>query len=1071
MTKKIKISQISDIHWRGSTRLEEYTKSFERLFELLKEEQPDIILCTGDIFHTKTQNITPEIVDKLVWMFQELMKIAPVRTILGNHDGNLANVARQDVISPIVKALGSAPQLLLYKESGNYTDPHFDNINWCVFSCFDKEGWSKVSRVENKTNIALFHGSISGCQTDGGYRMTTGEETISFFDDFDFVLMGDIHKMQFMAERKDVNGIDKPWIGYPGSLIQQNFGEDVSKGYLTWEIQDKEVWDVTFTEVDNYQPFLTIPWSKDLLQTIAKVREAVKDNFLPGTRYRFSSQTNISEVEQRQLQEFLKVEKKAEEVVFKIDVATNLDNIQTNFIKTQKTSLRNNPEVLLGLYEEYLNNNQAAHPLSLEQRTQAKKIIEDYLAKFNSSESEDAVRDVNWSIKSMKFDNTFRYGEGNSIDFSKLDGIVGIFAPNRAGKSSVVGTMMYSLFNATDRGPVKTAHVINRNQTACKVVTHLDINGTDYVIERTSQKDEPKKKRKKEVDDEKTSTSLTITKVLPDGSTMPVTGISRDDSDKELRKLIGTSEDFLLTSFASQGDMDRFIREGATERKSILSRFLDLDIFKKLTEYSKADCSELNIKTKRYSDVQWEQVIENCNKDIQTLTAGKLVLESRIMEKKVVLDDLKGWLLTKEKQFDIATIHELEKQISAKERIIANLQIQESSTSELIKVKQSELLQVVLTLKGINIEDLESSNEKLLELKGSLSELETTFKVESNTLDHQEKSVKKLDVVPCGDQFPQCHYIKDSHANKELLVEQKKLVEKLSKEYSATKEVFEEIVNKKIADGIREYRTLTEKKTKLESALAELRSSLSNSKMSQTLTEKEEAKGKLEKLKLALEDSIEQTIDEKKLELKLIQEEIDSCENQRANTLVQLGSSSQKLEQHLKEKEECTLILNDLQIFESVYKAFSKNGIPAMILKSQLPAINSELHKILSSVVDFSIVLETDTSSNVMDVFIEDKTSRRVIETASGMEKMIASLALRVVLTTLTNMPKSNMFILDESFGPLDDVSIHQCLQLMNLLKSYYKIILVITHIAPIKEIADKLIDIRVDESYSYINV
>ena len=107
-----------------------------------------------------------------------------------------------------------------------------------------------------------------------------------------------------------------------------------------------------------------------------------------------------------------------------------------------------------------------------------------------------------------------------------------------------------------------------------------------------------------------------------------------------------------------------------------------------------------------------------------------------------------------------------------------------------------------------------------------------------------------------------------------------------------------------------------------------------------------------------------------------------------------------------------------------------------MILMSQLPAINQELHKILSSVVDFSIVLETDTSSNVMDVFIEDKTSRRVIETASGMEKMIASLALRVVLTTLTNLPKSNMFILDESFGPLDDVSIHQCLQLMTLLKN-----------------------------------
>ncbi len=1070
MTKKIKISQISDIHWRGSTRLEEYTKSFERLFELLREEKPDIILCTGDIFHTKTQNITPEIVDKLVWMFQQLMEIAPVRSILGNHDGNLANAARQDVISPIVKALNASPQLLLYKDSGSYVDPHFDNINWCVHSCFDKDGWSRVEQDPTKVNIALFHGSITGCQTDGGYRMAGGEENISFFHDFDFVFMGDIHKMQFMAERQDANGIDKPWIGYPGSLIQQNFGEEVVKGFLTWTVEDRNNWDVSFTEVDNYQPFLTIPWEMDLTTTIAKTREVVKDNFLPGSRFRFTSQTNISEVEQRQLQEFLKAEKKAEEVVFKIDVVSNLNNIQTNSIKTQKTSLRNNPKVLLNLYNEYVANNQAAHPLSEDQKEQAKKIIGEYLAKFNASEIDDAVRDVNWSIKSMEFDNTFRYGEGNTIDFSKLDGIVGIFSPNRTGKSSVVGTMMYSLFNATDRGPVKTAHVINKNKTSCKVRTHLDISGVDYVIERTSQKDEPKKRRSKTVDDEKTSTSLTITKVLPDGSTLPVTGISRDDSDKELRKLIGTSEDFLLTSFASQGDMDRFIREGATERKSILSRFLDLDIFKKLTEYSKADCSELNVKTKRYSDVQWEQLIDGSRAEIQNLMAAKTVLESRIAEKKNLLEDIKTWLFTKEKEFDIATINDLTRQISVKEKLIESLQLQEATISEQIKLKQSELLQVNLLLQGLNIEELETKSSEMLKMKDTLSNLETSFKVSKNTLEYQEKSVRKLDVVPCGDTFPSCHYIKDAHENKELLIEQKKLVESLGKEYESLKITVDDLLAQKISERLKEHRTLTEKKNRLESILAGLRSQQVNIKVSSSILEKEELKIKLEKLKSALSETIEQDILDKKAELLSTKEELEASEDKRANTLVLLGSWNNKLEQYLEEKKECAAILNDLQVFESVYKAFSKNGIPAMILKSQLPAINAELEKILSSIVDFSIVLETDTTSNVMDVFIEDKNSRRVIETASGMEKMIASLALRVVLTTLTNMPKSNMFILDESFGPLDDASIHQCLQLMNLLKSYYKLILVITHIAPIKEIADKFIDIRTDDNYSYIN-
>ena len=187
--------------------------------------------------------------------------------------------------------------------------------------------------------------------------------------------------------------------------------------------------------------------------------------------------------------------------------------------------------------------------------------------------------------------------------------------------------------------------------------------------------------------------------------------------------------------------------------------------------------------------------------------------------------------------------------------------------------------------------------------------------------------------------------------------------------------------------------------------------------------------------------------------------------------MVSLGSRKQTLEQSTKEKEECSHILSELQIYESIYKAFSKNGIPAMILKLQLPAINQEMDKILSNHFDFKITLETDTASNVMDVFIEDSTGKRVIEVASGMEKMVTSIALRVALTNLSSLPKSDMFILDEGFGALDDEALPQCLQLLGILKTYFRVILVVSHIGPIKEIADKIIDIHNDGTYSFVQV
>ena len=72
------ICQISDVHWRTQARHKEYTEAFESLFKLLKEKvKPDLIINTGDFYHTKTSSISPEIIERLSWCFNELASIAP----------------------------------------------------------------------------------------------------------------------------------------------------------------------------------------------------------------------------------------------------------------------------------------------------------------------------------------------------------------------------------------------------------------------------------------------------------------------------------------------------------------------------------------------------------------------------------------------------------------------------------------------------------------------------------------------------------------------------------------------------------------------------------------------------------------------------------------------------------------------------------------------------------------------------------------------------------------------------------------------------------------------------------
>jgi exonuclease SbcC len=77
------------------------------------------------------------------------------------------------------------------------------------------------------------------------------------------------------------------------------------------------------------------------------------------------------------------------------------------------------------------------------------------------------------------------------------------------------------------------------------------------------------------------------------------------------------------------------------------------------------------------------------------------------------------------------------------------------------------------------------------------------------------------------------------------------------------------------------------------------------------------------------------------------------------------------------------------------------------------------------------------------------------------MEKMVSSMALRVALANVSNLSKSDMFIIDEGFGALDSENIEAVTNLLQRLKSYYRLILVISHVDVIKDNVDDVIVIE----------
>ena len=223
----MRFAHIADTHIRNLKYHKEYREVFSQLYENLREQKPDYIIHCGDIAHTKTQ-ISPEYVQMCSDFLKNLADIAPTYVILGNHDGNLRNSSRQDALTPIANAL-EHENLYLLRDAGETLLNGRFSLN--VLSVFDEDNWIEPTDP-NRINIALYHGSISNCETDLGWRMERGENDINIFNNFDYGFLGDIHKTNQILDKKGK-------IRYPGSTVQQNHGETNDKGYLLWDIEDK----------------------------------------------------------------------------------------------------------------------------------------------------------------------------------------------------------------------------------------------------------------------------------------------------------------------------------------------------------------------------------------------------------------------------------------------------------------------------------------------------------------------------------------------------------------------------------------------------------------------------------------------------------------------------------------------------------------------------------------------------------------------------------------------------------------------------------------------------------------
>ena len=194
---------ISDLHLNdcnfSSARLRDELPSFLRN----KRMKCDYVFCTGDIrsANVRPNSFTEDMADYMRNICHAVgVPIERLFIVPGNHDVNINNKTRKDGIFAVIEEMNH-PNIHYYRNSGLYK--FLDTkINFGVFSVVDDLNPfpTNFEKNENEIYIALYHGSINGCIAENKFVLESNTKS-EIFDNYDIVMLGDIHRQQTISSR------------------------------------------------------------------------------------------------------------------------------------------------------------------------------------------------------------------------------------------------------------------------------------------------------------------------------------------------------------------------------------------------------------------------------------------------------------------------------------------------------------------------------------------------------------------------------------------------------------------------------------------------------------------------------------------------------------------------------------------------------------------------------------------------------------------------------------------------------------------------------------------------------
>jgi exonuclease SbcC len=219
------------------------------------------------------------------------------------------------------------------------------------------------------------------------------------------------------------------------------------------------------------------------------------------------------------------------------------------------------------------------------------------------------------------------------------------------------------------------------------------------------------------------------------------------------------------------------------------------------------------------------------------------------------------------------------------------------------------------------------------------------------------------------------------------------------------------------------------------------------------------------------------------------QRTLDALRQEDTLAKARLGAAEQKLRaldtlarQREARRAERLTLAEARGLHEELREAFGKRGVPAMIIETAVPEIEAEANRLLGRITDgrmalrFKLQKETQAGDvrETLDIEIADELGTRAYEMYSGGEAFRVNFAIRIALSQLLARragTQLHTLIIDEGFGVLDAAGRERLVEAINAVQDDFDRILVVTHIAELKDAFPARIEVTKGPNGSEITV